>query len=155
MYHWEEKPFSIVIVSKGQTSRAVYLPAGGQWYRFTDDKYPLEDPVNGGVEFDFYAPWDDPGRDNCAIYIREGAIIPKREVEQYIGELYRHGKVNPITFSIYPGRDSSYKLYLDDDGVSNKAETAGEYRLTEISHQGKAACKTSYDWIVLPKQQLS
>ena len=107
------------------------------------------------MEFDFYAPWDDPGRDNCAIYIREGAIIPKREVEQYIGELYRHDKVNPITFSIYPGRDSSYKLYLDDDGVSNKAETAGEYRLTEISHQGKAACKTSYDWVVLPKQQLS
>ena len=102
------------------------------------------------MEFDFYAPWDDPARDNCAIYLREGAIIPKREVE-----LYRHGKVNPIAFSIYPGRDSSYKLYLDDDGVSNKAETAGEYRLTEISHQGKAACKTSYDWLVLPKQQLS
>ena len=76
------------------------------------------------MEFDFYALWDDPARDNCAIYIREGAIIPKREVEQYIGELYRHGKVNPITFSIYPGRDNSYKLYLDDDGVSNKADAA-------------------------------
>lgn len=116
----------------------MYLPAGGQWYRFTDDKCPLDDPVNGGVELDFYAPWDDPSRDNCAVYVREGAIIPKREVEQYIGELYRHDKVNPITFSVYPGRDSSYKLYLDDDGVSNKAETAGEYRLTEISHHGIA-----------------
>ena len=46
------------------------------------------------------------------------------------------GKMNPITFSIYPGRNSSYKLYLDDDGVSNKAETSGEYRLTQITHEG-------------------
>ena len=98
---------------------------------------PLEAPVEGGVELDFYAPWDDPSRDNCAIYIREGAIIPKRELEQYIGELYSQGKTNPITFSIYPGRDSSYKLYLDDDGVTNNAEKAGEYRLTEITHEGK------------------
>lgn len=121
----------------GQKSRAVYLPAGSQWYYFTDDKRPLQDPVQGGVEFDFYAPWNDPSRDNCAIYIREGAIIPMREIEQYIGELHSHGKMNPITFSIYPGRNSSYKMFLDDDGVTNKAETAGQYRLIEISHEGE------------------
>ena len=114
----------------------MYLPAGSQWYRFTNDKSPLGAPVDGGVEFDFYAPWNDKSRDNCAIYIREGAIIPKRELEQYIGELHSQGKMNPITFSIYPGRNNSYKLYLDDDGVSNKAETSGEYRLTQITHEG-------------------
>lgn len=122
----------------GQKSRAVYLPAGSQWYFFTDDKRPLQDPVQGGVEFDFYAPWNDPSRDNCAIYVREGAIIPMREIEQYIGELHSHGKMNPVTFSIYPGRNSSYKMFLDDDGVTNKAETAGQYRLIEISHEGEA-----------------
>lgn len=116
----------------------MYLPAGSQWYYFTDDKRPLQDPVQGGVEFDFYAPWNDPTRDNCAIYIREGAIIPMREIEQYIGELHAHDKMNPITFSVYPGRNSSYKMFLDDDGVTNKAETAGKYRLTEISHEGEA-----------------
>ena len=115
----------------------MYLPAGSKWYRFTNDEMPLEAPVDGGVEIDFYAPWDDPSKDNCAIFVREGAIIPKRELEQYIGELYSQGKMNPITFSIYPGRNSSYKLYLDDDGVTNNAEKAGEYRLTEITHEGQ------------------
>ena len=90
------------------------------------------------MECDFYAPWDDPTRDNCAIYIREGAIIPMRGIEQYIGELHSHDKMNPITFSIYPGRNTSYKMFLDDDGVTNKAETAGQYRLIEISHEGEA-----------------
>ena len=61
-----------------------------------------------------------------------------REIEQYIGELHSHDKMNPITFSIYPGRNSSYKMFLDDDGVTNKAETAGQYRLIEISHEGEA-----------------
>lgn len=127
----------------GQTNRAVYLPAGSQWYYFTDDRSPLQDPVQGGMEFDFYAPWNDPIRDNCAIYIREGAIIPMREIEQYIGELHSHDKMNPITFSIYPGRNNSYKMFLDDDGVTNKAETAGQYRLIEISHEGEAMSTAS------------
>ena len=99
----------------------------------------------GGQEFGYYAPWDDPTKDNCAIYIREGAIIPKRELEQYIGELHRHGKVNPITFSVYPGRNSSYKLFLDDDGVTNKAETVNQYRLTEITHEGESMLTMSRD----------
>lgn len=121
----------------GQKSRAVYLPSGSQWYRFTDDEMPLDAPVDGGVEFDFYSPWDDPSKDNCAVYVREGAIIPKRELEQYIGELYSQGKMNPVTFTVYPGRDSKYLMYLDDDGVTNSAEKEGKYRLTQISHQGK------------------
>lgn len=124
------------IVNPGQKSRAVYLPSGSQWYRFTDDEMPLDAPVDGGAEFDFYAPWDDPSKDNCAVYVREGAIIPKRELEQYIGELYSQGKMNPVTFTVYPGRDSKYLMYLDDDGVTNSAEKEGKYRLTQISHQG-------------------
>ena len=88
------------------------------------------------MEVDFYAPWEDPSRDNCAIYIRDGAIVAMRELEQYVGELHSRGKENNLTFTIYPGRDSSYKLFLDDDGESNRAETLHEYRLTEISHKG-------------------
>ena len=98
-------------MAAGETSRAVYLPTGSQWYHFKIN-LPLEDPVDGGKEFDFFAPWDDPTKDNSAIYIREGAIIPFRELEQYIGELYSQGKINPITFNIYPGRDSSYLFIL-------------------------------------------
>ena len=98
---------------------------------------PLESPVNGGTEIEFVAPWDDPTKDNCAIYIREGAIIPIRELEQYIGELYSQGKMNPVTFTIYPGRDSTYMLYLDDDGVTSNAVKKEQYRLTQITHEGE------------------
>lgn len=122
-------------MAAGQTSRAVYVPTGSQWYHFKIN-LPLDGPVDGGKEFDFFAPWDDPTKDNCAIYIREGAIIPFRELEQYIGELYSQGKVNPITFNIYPGRDSSYLLYLDDDGVTSNAERQEQYRLTQVTHKG-------------------
>jgi len=113
----------------------VYLPTGSQWYHFKIN-LPLEGPVDGGKEVDFFAPWDDPTKDNCAIYIREGAIIPFRELEQYIGELYSQCKMNPITLNIYPGRDSSYVLYLDDDGVTSNAETQEQYRLTQVTHKG-------------------
>ncbi|KAK3739019.1 hypothetical protein QZH41_010476, partial [Actinostola sp. cb2023] len=123
------------VVNPGQTNRPVYLPSSSTWYHFKDNKKPLDKPVQGGVEFDFYAPWDKPGSDNCAMYVREGAIIPTRMLEQYIGELYSQGKENTITFNIYPGRSSKYTLYLDDDGVTRDAEMDLKYRLTEISHE--------------------
>ena len=124
------------IVNPGQTHRPVYLPKGSFWYNFKDNKAPLDGPVAGGVEFAFYAPWDKADMQNLAIYIREGAIIPMRELEQYIGELHSQGKLNPITFNIYPGRDNKYTLYLDDDGKTRNAETKQEYRVTEIIHEG-------------------
>ncbi len=65
-----------------------------------------------------------------------GAILPMRELEQYVGELHSQGKHNPITFCIYPGRNNKYTLYLDDDGKTRKAETKRIYRVTEISHEG-------------------
>jgi alpha-glucosidase len=71
------------------------------------------------------------------LYVREGAILPLRELEQYVGEL----AVNPITFNIYPGKDSSYQLYQDDH-VSMANELSQTYRTTEISHTGIANGQT-------------
>lgn len=107
--------------------RSVYLPAGSQWYAFQDNKAPLFAPVDGGTLIqNWYA-----GLDLVPIYVRAGAILPFRELEQWVGEL----AVNPLTFNIYPGADSSYQLY-QDDGVTTDAETNGTWRLTRISHQG-------------------
>ena len=114
----------------------MYLPKGSKWYSYKDNKKPLAAAINGGVEIDFYAPWNNPGVDNCAIFVREGAIIPTRELEQYIGELHSQGKENPVTINIYPGRNSSYRLYLDDDGISSRSESKHEYRLVQITHEG-------------------
>jgi alpha-glucosidase len=105
--------------------RNIYLPAGSSWYAFMDNQYALQNPVPGGTTINYYA---DLSR--VPIYIREGAIIPTRELEQYVGEL----PVNPLTINIYPGKPNSYKLYLDD-GISTNAASSSQFRYVEISHQ--------------------
>lgn len=111
------------VVNPGQTSRGVYVPAGSSWFAYTDNKAPLQGPSPGGQLINWYVPVS-----LVPIYIRAGAIIPHRELEQYVGQL----PVNPLTFDIYPGPDSVHLLYLDDK-VSTQAQTAGAYRLTKVS----------------------
>ncbi len=108
-------------------TRNIYLPAGSDWYAFMDDDYPLDAPVPGGtVVANYYADLT-----LVPVYIRAGAILPMRQLEQWVGQL----AVNPLTFNVYPGPDSTYALYLDD-GVTTDYATAKAYRLTEISHAG-------------------
>jgi alpha-glucosidase len=105
--------------------RDVYLPAGSQWYSFMDNSYPLQSPVNGGTLIsNYYADLD-----LVPIYVRAGAILPMRELEQFIGQL----SSNPLTFNIYPGLDDTYMLY-QDDGISTDAQTQQKYRTTNVSH---------------------
>lgn len=107
--------------------RQVYLPHGSDWYAFKDNRGPLDPLVRGGsVIPDWYAPLD-----LVPLYVRAGAILPMRELEQYVGQLAQ----NPVTLNIYPGPDSRYRLY-QDDGITVDAETQAKYRLTEISHKG-------------------
>ncbi|WP_437809871.1 TIM-barrel domain-containing protein [Sorangium sp. So ce1078] len=113
------------IVNPGQVYRNVYLPSGSQWYVYNDNTTPLGPPTPGGTAQTWYAPLDI-----VPLYVREGAILPVRELEQYIGQK----AVNPITFNIYPGKDTAYTLY-EDDGVST-ANQSGVYRVTRVSHQG-------------------
>lgn len=108
-------------------TRSVYLPSGSQWYAFKDNQYPLDAPVNGGTLIDNW----NASLDQVPLYVREGAILPFRQLEQYVGELPE----NPLTFNIYPGRDSEYRLYLDD-GSTTGALNDKAYRLTRVSHQG-------------------
>ncbi|HYZ83302.1 MAG TPA: TIM-barrel domain-containing protein [Bryobacteraceae bacterium] len=112
--------------------RDVYLPAGSQWYAFTDNMTPLGPVVEGGTTVrNWYAPLNNSSPLYLMpIYIRAGAILPMRELEQFVGQLTQ----NPITFNIYPGADSSFTLY-QDDGISNNFKT-GQFRTTTISHQG-------------------
>jgi alpha-glucosidase len=112
--------------------RDVYLPSGSQWYAFTDNLMPLGPPIQGGTEVqNWYAPFNNSlSLYLIPLYVRAGAILPMRELEQYVGQLAQ----NPITFNIYPGADSSFDLY-QDDGISNDFRN-GTYRMTTISHQG-------------------
>jgi alpha-glucosidase len=105
--------------------RYIYLPAGSDWYAFMDNKAPLSVPVKGGTTIHYYADLS-----LVPIYVREGAIIPMRELEQYVGEL----SSNPLTVNIYPGRDDNYQLYLDD-GATTEAQNQEKYRLVEVTHK--------------------
>jgi alpha-glucosidase len=91
-----------------------------------DGTAPLDPPVPGGTTI---ASWR-AALDEVPIYVREGAIIPMRALEQYVGELAQ----NPLEINVYPGRDTTYTLY-QDDGISTDAAKARAFRITEISHQ--------------------
>ncbi|KZT58892.1 glycoside hydrolase family 31 protein [Calocera cornea HHB12733] len=110
-------------VNKGK--RHVYLPQPDNWYCCNlrvDGSLgvPLAKLVEGGSAFHYdcsisadpsHIPYVTP------MYVREGGIIPQIEVRQYIGDT---SSINPITLHVYPGKDNSYTMYLDD-GVSRSS----------------------------------
>lgn len=109
--------------SGGTTTRDVYLPAGSSWYAYTDAQAPIFGPSPGGQTISWYVPLD-----LVPIYVRAGGILPRRELEQYVGQL----PVNPLTFEVYPGPDSSHTLYLDDK-IGMGAIDGDAYRTTTIA----------------------
>jgi alpha-glucosidase len=70
------------------------------------------------------------------MYVRAGSILPRRELEQYVGQL----PLCPLTFECYPGPDRDYTLYLDDKiGTSYQQ---GKYRLTTIAQKTVPSVRT-------------
>ncbi|MGC3990288.1 MAG: glycoside hydrolase family 31 protein [Chthoniobacteraceae bacterium] len=114
------------VVQQSTYSRNVYLPAGSNWFAYQDLQAPLIGPNTGGSTINWNVPWDI-----VPMYVRAGAIIPRRQLEQYVGESVANGGYCPLTFEIYPGPSSTHTLYLDDK-VSSLYKK-GKYRLTAIS----------------------
>jgi alpha-glucosidase len=112
------------IIEHGSVNRDVYLPCGSNWFAYQDEQAPLPGQNAGGQSFSWYAPLDV-----VPIYVRAGAILPRRELEQYVGQLPQC----PLTFECYPGPDNTYTLYLDDRVGFGYQQ--GKYRLTTIAHQ--------------------
>lgn len=72
----------------------------------------------------------------CPIYIREGAIIPKISVRDYIPDPSLPTQPpNPITLHIYPGKDNEYDMYLDD-GISRQSAPSHDYVPATSSRTG-------------------
>jgi alpha-glucosidase (family GH31 glycosyl hydrolase) len=101
-YLWGPSVLVAPVVEKGATARAIYLPRGA-WYDFW-----THERVAGGREIS--RPVD---LETLPLYVREGSILPLGPVKQFTSE-----KVDePLSISIYPGRDGSFLLY-EDDGTS-------------------------------------
>src|SRR3569623_1807753 len=111
--------------------RSVYLPAGSDWYAFQDNRAPIVGAVAGGTLIgNYYADLS-----LVPIYVRAGAILPFRNLEQWVGQLAQ----NPLTVNFYPGPDrwgdaGAYRLY-EDDGITTGAAARGELRLPSVQHR--------------------
>ncbi len=109
------------ILEPNAKGRRMYIPRGN-WYNFWTDEV-----VKGGREV-----WVDADIDSMPIFIKEGAIIPKYPVQQYVGEK----KIDNVTLDVYYkiGKEQS-KLYDDaHDGYDYKK---GRYSLRTFKFTGK------------------
>lgn len=115
-YLWGDDILVAPVTRDGARDWSVYLPAGG-WYDFwTQERY--EGP--GGVQV--AAPLD-----RMPLFVREGAIVPMGPVMQYSDEI----PLEDITLLIYPGpRATQFALY-EDDGRTNGYKQ-GEHVVTEV-----------------------
>jgi alpha-D-xyloside xylohydrolase len=79
-------------------SRAVYLPAGAQWYDYWSGR-----PAGSGSII-AASPYDE-----IPVFVRAGSIIPYQPEMQYIGEK----PADPITLYVYAGANGKFTLYED------------------------------------------
>jgi alpha-glucosidase len=101
--------------------RRMYIPRGN-WYNFWTDEL-----FEGGKEY-----WVDADLDSMPIFIKEGTVLPKYPVQQYVGEK----DFDEITLDVYYklGKETS-KLYDDaHDGYDYKK---GRYSLRSFKLTGK------------------
>ena len=101
--------------------RRMYIPKG-KWYNFWTDEL-----IEGGKEL-----WVEADLDSMPIFIKEGAIIPKYPVQQYVGEK----KFDEITLDLYYKKGKASSQLYDDahDGYDYKK---GRFSLRTFKVTGK------------------
>ncbi len=101
--------------------RRMYIPRGN-WYNFWTDEV-----IEGGKEM-----WVDADLNSMPIFIKEGAVIPKYPVQQYVGEK----NFDEITLDVYYkiGKEKS-ELY--DDAHDGYDYRKGRYSLRTFKLTGK------------------
>ncbi|KIL87446.1 glycoside hydrolase family 31 protein [Fusarium avenaceum] len=121
---------ALIPEAKRQT-RKVYLPYPDKWYAMNlrpDEPLgaALASPAEGGSQVEYSCLISD--QDSQLPYITpiEGAIIPKIEVRDYIPDpSLPKQAANPITLHVYPGKDNTYAMYLDDGISRDSAPVTG------------------------------
>ena len=101
--------------------RRMYIPRG-KWYNFWTNEL-----IEGGKE-----TWVDADLDSMPIFIKEGAVIPKYPVQQYVGEK----DFDEITLEVYYKKGKEKSQLYDDahDGYDYKK---GRYSLRTFKVTGK------------------
>ena len=109
------------ILEPNSKGRRMYIPRGN-WYNFWTDEV-----VEGGREV-----WVDADLDSMPIFIKEGAVIPKYPVQQYVDEK----KFNEITLDVY-FKIGKEKSQLFDDAHDGYDYKKGRYSLRTFKVTGK------------------
>ncbi|WP_111707522.1 glycoside hydrolase family 31 protein [Lutibacter citreus] len=116
-----EKILICPIIEPNSKGRRMYIPHG-KWYNFWDNS-----TVFGGEEV-----WVDADLDSMPIFVKEGAIIPKYPIQQYVGEK----EIDELVLDLYfkEGKETS-EVYEDaHDGFDYKK---GRYSLRNFTQVGK------------------
>lgn len=117
-----EKILVCPVNGPNQKGRRMYVP-NGNWYNFWTDEL-----VCGGQEL-----WVDADLDSMPIFVKEGAIIPKYPIQQYVGEK----SIDELVLDVYytEGKEDSM-IYEDaNDGYDY---VKGRYSLRNFKLLGKA-----------------
>ncbi len=111
------------ITERGQSVKWIYLPEG-TWIDYN------RGTVYEGGQYIPYSLNSESWTD-IPMFIKEGAIIPTQDVQDYVGQ----ETVDHVTVDIFPsGRETSFRYY-DDDGETYDYED-GVYFTQEISAKG-------------------
>jgi alpha-glucosidase len=110
------------ILEANSRGRRMFLPRGN-WYNHWTNEF-----VKGGKEL-----WVDADIDSMPIFIKEGAIIPKYPIQQYVGEK----TIEQVTLEVYYKEGKEESLLFDDahDGYDY---TKGRYSLRTFKLNGKS-----------------
>jgi alpha-glucosidase len=92
------------VVTKGQTEKDIYLPAGPWIDYFKGTVYQGGQTIQYAVDS---KTWKD-----IPLFIREGAIIPTQPVMDYVGE----HPVTELSVDVFPAEHATHFDYYDDDG---------------------------------------
>ena len=125
------------VLEPGATSRRVYLPAGSNWYSWSNnywtDNYTC---YEGGQYID--VPVD---MSSIPMFIRSGAVIPIADNQLMSME---HDHIKALRIIIAPDGKERTFTYYDDDGVTNEYLN-GKYRRTDIHVSGDSVVKVAFD----------
>ena len=116
-----EKILACPITGPNQNGRRMYFPIG-KWYNFWNDEV-----VDGGTE-----QWVDADLDSMPIFVKEGAIIPKYPIQQYVGEK----TIDELLLDVYykEGKEDS-EVY--EDATDGYDYIKGRYSLRTFKLSGK------------------
>ncbi|WP_026839404.1 glycoside hydrolase family 31 protein [Gillisia sp. JM1] len=109
------------IIEANSKGRRLYLPKGN-WYNYWNNKFS-----SGGKEV-----WVEADLDSMPLFIKEGAIIPKYPIQQYVGEK----EINEVVLEVYykKGKENSF---LYDDAHDGYDYTKGRFSLRTFKLTGK------------------